>query len=389
MNTDSQEGVHDLPSADECMRLCATFIEFTETDKALAMLFLQNNSWDLEVILRRFCLKPHVERRDPEQMSSEPVIDLTSDNEDVAEDEMSVDQQHAHLFRLLSWNIDGLSTKSREFRTPSVVSLIKREKFHVVGLQEVVRESLANLKKQLDGLYDIFHPEDIELRDYFPVICVLKHPGLTVVVNSFRVTPFPGSVMQRILLTLDVVIHPHVLLSTNKNAVLCPPIRVRVWTSHLESCANFAKERKNQLKQAWNAMQAEISPNAGNAAAPTCGIFCGDLNLRDKEIHQLGGLPPGMVDVWETCGARPEAKATWDPRRNPNLSLDNPESSFSATPKRAAYGMRFDRMYLLGGGPGRLKPVDFELRGLERVPGRSHFPSDHWAILGHFDIVPP
>lgn len=91
-----------------------------------------------------------------------------------------------------------------------------------------------------------------------------------------------------------------------------------------------------------------------------------------------------MVDVWEVCGARPEAKNTWDPRRNPNFQLDNPGPG-----NRPRSGLRFDRMMLLGSrthvGAG-LRPVDFELRGLERVPGRSHFPSDHWAILGHFDL---
>lgn len=102
------------------------------------------------------------------------------------------------------------------------------------------------------------------------------------------------------------------------------------------------------------------------------------------QIKDLGGVPSGMVDIWESCGARPEAKATWDPRRNPNLQLDNPEPTNKR--KNAAYGMRFDRMYLLGHG---LKPMDFELRGLERVPRRSHFPSDHWAILGHFDLQNP
>ena len=70
-----------------------------------------------------------------------PVIDLTSDTEEdevmvvdesesteaVREEDLeTVDRQHAHLFRLLSWNIDGLSVQSRDFRTPAVVDLIKR-----------------------------------------------------------------------------------------------------------------------------------------------------------------------------------------------------------------------------------------------------------------------
>lgn len=38
----------------------------------------------------------------------------------------TTDRQHAHLFRVLSWNIDGLSTQSRHFRTPAVVTLIEK-----------------------------------------------------------------------------------------------------------------------------------------------------------------------------------------------------------------------------------------------------------------------
>lgn len=55
--------------------------------------------------------------------ASECVIDLVSDTED---DVVSVDPQHASFFRVISWNIDGLSTKSRGFRTAEVLAIIKR-----------------------------------------------------------------------------------------------------------------------------------------------------------------------------------------------------------------------------------------------------------------------
>ncbi|VDO13624.1 unnamed protein product [Rodentolepis nana] len=403
----------NLPNAEECLRRCETFASITNTNNALAMMFLQNRDWDLQLALSAYfenaelaeryflILMFHLaflfpSRQDQYSDSLETVIDLTSDNEDVmvvsSGDEAkekkfdTTDRQHAHLFRLLSWNIDGLSKESLSFRTPEVINLILREKFHVVCLQEVVPETLKSIKEKLDDLFKIFSPTN--KGEYFPIICVLKHPGLSTVPGSFKVTEFK-SLMGRQLLSLDVDIEIPKLLPANPCARHWnghPAIRVRIFTSHLESCLDFASVRKEQLSIVWNAMQSALqTASSSNAASsPICALFCGDLNIRDKEIKDLGGLPAGMVDVWEVCGARPEARFTWDRSRNPNLSLDNCEQINTSRFR----GHRFDRMMLLRRGRS-LQPIDFELRGLERVPNRSHFPSDHWAILGHFDLEPP
>lgn len=44
--SDSEE---NLPSGAECLRRCQEFASTTETDSALAMFFLQQNKWDLDV----------------------------------------------------------------------------------------------------------------------------------------------------------------------------------------------------------------------------------------------------------------------------------------------------------------------------------------------------
>nr|CDS25356.1 traf and tnf receptor associated protein [Hymenolepis microstoma] len=391
----------NLPKPEECLRRCEMFASITNTDNALAMMFLQNRDWDLQLALSAYYENAELAEGNEsgqDQFSStmNSVIDLTSDNEEVmvvsSEDEVTeekfetTDHQHAHLFRLFSWNIDGLSKESLSFRTPEVINLILKEKFHVVCLQEVVPETLRSIKEKLNDLYKICHPS---LKgDYFPIICVLKHPGLSTVPNSFQVTEFE-SMMGRQLLSLDVDLDIPKLLPTNPCASRWNghrAIRVRIFTSHLESCLDFANVRKGQLSLTWNAMQSALQATSSNSASsPICALFCGDLNIRDKEIKDLGGLPAGMVDVWEVCGARPEARFTWDRSRNCNLSLDNHEQ----VDTRRFRGQRFDRMMLLCRGGGSLRPIDFELRGLERVPNRLHFPSDHWAILGHFDLEPP
>ena len=37
-------------------------------------------------------------------------------------------------------------------------------------------------------------------------------------------------------------------------------------------------------------------------------ILGGDLNMRDKEVVSVGGLPAGVTDVWEQLGCRPAAR---------------------------------------------------------------------------------
>lgn len=39
----------NLPKSEECLRRCETFASITNTNNALAMMFLQNRDWDLQV----------------------------------------------------------------------------------------------------------------------------------------------------------------------------------------------------------------------------------------------------------------------------------------------------------------------------------------------------
>ena len=115
-----------------------------------------------------------------------------------------------------------------------------------------------------------------------------------------------------------------------------------------------------------------------------CGrvvIFGGDLNLRDTELAKIGGVPSHTVDLWEASGKRKEAQFTWDMSLN-----DNKEMPSGAKFKCRC---RFDRLYLRqpSGETPKLKPVYFELAGIERLKDCRRFCSDHWGILSHLDIL--
>ena len=55
---------------------------------------------------------------------------------------------------------------------------------------------------------------------------------------------------------------------------------------------------------------------------------------------------------------------------------------------KSYFRCRFDRIYMRHCTPEpELKPVYFELIGLERLKTCRRFPSDHWGLLAHFNIL--
>lgn len=111
-----------------------------------------------------------------------------------------------------------------------------------------------------------------------------------------------------------------------------------------------------------------------------CNLWkrCFIFSFLDFQLAEVGGLPDDVLDLWEVTGKRPEAKFTWDSRRNENISID--------TKFRPCH--RFDRLYLRHAKPKpKVKPVYFELIGIEKIPTCQRFPSDHWGLLAHFDIT--
>lgn len=65
---------------------------------------------------------------------------------------------------------------------------------------------------------------------------------------------------------------------------------IRIYTSHLESCLNYTTERMSQIQSIWNSMLEFCRTN--NDDRTKSAVFCGDTNLRDKEVcfEQFGNL---------------------------------------------------------------------------------------------------
>ncbi|XP_010883556.2 tyrosyl-DNA phosphodiesterase 2 isoform X2 [Esox lucius] len=99
-------------------------------------------------------------------------------------------------------------------------------------------------------------------------------------------------------------------------------------------------------------------------------------NLLVANVNNLGGLPEGICDIWESLGQPQDCRYTWD-----CITNDNKELPFPAR-------LRFDRLFLRQAGEGsKVSPDGLTLVGLERLEC-DRFISDHWGLLCTFVIEP-
>ncbi|KAL9963274.1 hypothetical protein ACROYT_G032458 [Oculina patagonica] len=249
---------------------------------------------------------------------------------------------------LLSWNVDGLDKGNLLERTREECCIINSRKPDVVFLQEVIPNTLSIFQSECSGYLCKHGPT----QDYFNIL-LLKNSSIKTT-DSLLCTHFQSSKMERHLLCQPVMFK-------NKTELI-------LMTSHLESTVQCKVERKRQLEQVLTRM-TEQPPQA-------TVIFGGDTNLRDAEVSAIGGLPSGIVDVWEECGRPPNSQFTWDMTINDKIGSPNPYR-----PR-----IRLDRLFVRSGQAGQhaLKASKFELVGMERVAGCRRFPSDHWGMWCEF-----
>ncbi|XP_076083575.1 tyrosyl-DNA phosphodiesterase 2-like [Mytilus galloprovincialis] len=350
-----------IPSREECENRCQKFAEITGTDSALAMFYLQDRDWELDKSVNAYFeetgenigsapLKKKI-KIDGLSFSGSPNGNHSSSSTSpVIKTEWSPDinDPQPNRIKLMSWNIDGLCEKAKVKRTQTVGDIINKENPHAVFLQEVVSETLEVLTTKCPT----YHIIEAANQEYFTA--VMLKVGVAEMKES-TVIPFTSSLMLRTLQKIECTIKG---------------VRFLLMTSHLESTKDHASERKQQLKIA---LQHMVSAKSDQTV-----IFGGDLNLRDKELQELKGLPEGVSDMWQVTGSRKEAEFTWDMTRNTNL-----EWAGKFKPR-----CRFDRIYTRHCKPKSvIVPKYFELVGLEKIPSCGLFPSDHWGLLAHYDKI--
>ena len=238
---------------------------------------------------------------------------------------------------VLSWNIAGLHPYPVE-RATHIGDRINNLGPDVVLLQEVISTTLPILKKKCTQ----YHFTDSSLVNYFNVVMTKKRrfKGSKEIMHKFE-----GSCMGRYLLVVETQL---------------ASLPLAIMASHLESLENFSEERKTQLQSVFTQMQTYSASHAV--------VFGGDTNLREHECGEIGGVPEGICDVWESRGSDESMKMTKVVRKEDDLSLVK----------------RYDRVYY--GAREGFSCTKFERIGNERIEQLGLFPSDHLGILVEFSL---
>ncbi|CAB3359841.1 Hypothetical predicted protein [Cloeon dipterum] len=345
---------------DTMNKLLKEFILITKSDSNIAQFFLSQHDWKLEVAVNDFMslsgeiLNDKNNSQLANSMKNEPwAKNLQSSSEVLG------------AFSFISWNIDGLDKRNLGPRTANLTRILKEESPDVVFLQEVVPETIDELKSNLQDYKFLVQDYEKNMAEAYFVATLLKKNTVKVLEHVDR--PFNNTVMMRGLLITEIEV---------------AGIKMWLLNTHLESTANYKQARVAQLQMAFKEMKEKCQTHHV--------LFAGDLNLRDAEVGLAGDIPSGAVDLWEACDKRDTCKYTWDSSRNSNIQLGSfSQGSSSRRPYKPR--LRFDRAYLgtCKGNSNRPLAVHFGLVGIEKVPNRQCYTSDHWGLQVHFTVNKP
>jgi len=342
----------DVPDAVTAQKLVKEFEHVTNTDEIIAQMYLQEHGWQLSSALNSFFEKKIENINESKAEDDRERLQQASEvqpKKSIAEGlyDGSLTTKAPGSLTMVSWNIDGLDAHNLKKRTKAVCKILELEGADIVFLQEVVPETLSYLEAKLPG-YEVVCGKPGQ--DYF--VATLLRRG-RVYLDKVKVVDFPTSRMGRHLLAVQA----H-----------CGSVKFDLLNSHLESTKEHADERCRQLEQCLGLVSGRPVSNVV--------LFGGDLNMRDKELAGVGGLPPGTRDVWEACGSRKEVQYTWDLQRNSNLEW----------PGQWKPRCRFDRVYIRDSAPKSGKATYFGFLGLQKITGTQSFPSDHWGLKIHLGL---
>lgn len=343
--------------AEKRRRLCDEFRQVAGTDDAVAQCYLAENDWEMERALNSFFEADMEKVFDVEDVSQEdkspearkkkedpkPPTDCVDLTKDSPASSCKTAEEDDSKLSVISWNVDGLDTVNLPERARGLCSYLVLYTPDVVLLQELIPPYVDYLKKRAVSYHIIEGGEE----GYFTGM-MLKRSRVQVV--DSEIVAYPTTQMMRNLLVVQ---------ATFKGQ------KLRILTSHFESCKGHAEERMKQLRVVMDRMK--------EAPEDVTVLFGGDTNLRDTEVAKVG-LPSSVCDIWERLGRQEHCRYTWDTKANCNKGA------------RYASRCRFDRVYLRPAtkdGVPRLAPDHMALVGLEKLDcGR--FTSDHWGIYCSF-----
>ncbi|KAK3525429.1 hypothetical protein QTP86_031555 [Hemibagrus guttatus] len=128
----------------------------------------------------------------------------------------------------------------------------------------------------------------------------------------------------------------------------------------------------NPSKTELLVIPGDPSPAQDLAISLNNSMISPSATARNLGVAQVGGLPPGVVDVWEELGKQEHCRYTWDTKMN-----NNKDVSYISR-------CRFDRIYLRPAKTGaKVSPEHIVLVGMEKLDC-ARYTSDHWGIYCSF-----
>ena len=277
--------------------------------------------------------------------------------------------------KVLSYNIWFAPVKM-EARMRCIAKEIKRLDADIIGLQEVIHESLFVLKILLGDSYEVYTQDN--RCPYFCALLIHKRHKT----RNVHYTPFQ-SFMGRGLLSCEVQMSPTFWLS--------------VGTVHLESyndrTMTGSRERPIQLSQATLELSNSLSrtTEAEQCGAVRACILIGDFNWKDpgkrakNDGDALTFVRPATPNAWRDAWR--EVK-----KGDPGFTYDGKRNGMLANNFR----QRLDRCFVRGlhlvtahadlVGTGRVEPYATYEKTFRsgRIATLPIFPSDHFGLLVEF-----
>lgn len=362
------DDVEEFVISDEnCQKLIDQFTSITQTNEAEAQMLLQERNWNLDLALNDFfggedaaknTVSTAGQKHPPSSKASgseskKSRSDTCSSGSSKTSSGEEVTKANKKELIFITWNIDGLTQGNLELRTKAVCQIIRDTQADVIFLQEIIPATEAIIRGQLSESHHVIEAREWKgyPAEYYTMTLLRK---ATVNLKSHQVVDYDLSVMTRNMLVVSVEVNG---------------ISVHLINTHLESTKEYSSHRFQQIKQIRSVSKKLLPPNEPM-------IIAGDMNLRDKELEDWGGIPPDWEDAWTATGSRAECRYTWDTLRNDNL-----KTNFGKYKPRC----RFDRIWFRDSKPSRLVPSQFSLIGIQRLKPHVCFPSDHWGILCIFN----
>jgi len=273
-----------------------------------------------------------------------------SSSSEQKENEKSID--------IVSWNTDGLDMNLVQERAGEIVSILLS--FDGKDPDSICLPTAIFLQEVVPDTYHIFRQRFIQA-------------GYQCVPDEMPNAPYFTLAFVRQPIMVDAVLRETFSKSTMGRDMIVVQgdwkgVPLLLLTSHLESLSGDTNS-KERCRQFSLVLERLTFFEEGLA------IFCGDTNLREKEVKNEP-LVKQVKDAWVEAGSSKDQKYTWDMKVNTNKQM----------PGTFQPRMRIDRCYINKSHEHKTAIEEYRLLGTSQM-AEGLYPSDHFGLFVRLKIL--